>query len=221
LNEIGEEELRRRIYADPAASEELPPVRSFNEVLAPAAGNPDSRIEACFFAGQLSAAELKQLADFADKWSNGILMVTVDQNIAFQLSADSNITEARQVLQKTGFISTEPADQVTFRVCPGTHECKMGLAATREVVTAIMDSLGPKVLGKNWAISGCPNSCTQTQLADFGISTSKLVAGDDGQRSPRFDIFRGQADGLGQRAETGLTLEELIAGLRLRSANDQ
>ncbi len=213
LNEIGEEELRRRIYADATASEELPPVRSFNEILTLPTADPANRIEAYFFAGQLSAVELKQLADFADKWSNGILMVTVDQNIAFQLSPGSDKTEARQALQKAGFISTETADQITFRVCPGTHECKMGLAATREVATTVINSLGNKALQNSWALSGCPNSCTQTQLADIGISTTRLVAGDDGQRSPRFDIFRGQPDGLGQKAETGLTLEELTATL--------
>lgn len=213
LNEIGEEELRRRIYADAAASEELPPVKGFNEVLAPQAADPAQRIEAYFFAGQLSAAELKKLADFSDKWSNGILLVTVDQNIAFQLSAGADINAARQALRGAGFTSSEPEKQITFRVCPGTHECKMGLTATRDVAAAIIEALGSKVFEKTYAISGCPNSCTQTQLADIGISTSRLVAGEDGQRTPRFDIFRGKADGLGQKAETGLTLAELTETL--------
>ena len=211
LNKIGEAEFRRLIYAEPTAIELLPPVKGFAETLTAKDCNPAQRIEAYLFAGQLTAAELEQLADFSDKWSDGTLMLTTDQNVAFQISTDRDRIEACQTLQEAGFVAADPAEQVRFRVCPGSHECKMGLSPTREIAAALIASLGEKITSAAWALSGCHNSCSQSQLADIGITTSSLTANADGQRTPRFDIFRGQTDGLGQKAETGLTFEELTA----------
>lgn len=213
LNTIGEDELRRRIYAEQAAIELLPPVKGFAEVLTVNGYNPAQRIEVYLFAGQLTAAELYQLADFSDKWSDGILMLTADQNVAFHLSTDRDSIEACRVLTEAGFTATDPANQIRFRICPGSHECKMGLSPTRQIAATLIETLGDKITNATWALSGCHNSCSQAQLADVGITTSRLVTDDSGQRSPRFDIFRGQVNGLGQNTETGLTLEELIETL--------
>jgi ferredoxin-nitrite reductase len=74
--------------------------------------------------------------------------------------------------------------------------------------------MGPVAEGLTWAISGCHNSCTQPQLADLGIVSSRLVTGDDGLRTPRFDLYRPEGEGLNQKQETGLSLEELVAVVR-------
>jgi sulfite reductase (ferredoxin) len=210
LNSIGENEFRRRIYAEPAASELLPPVKGFAEKLAGNDYDPARRIEAYIFAGQLSAAELEQLADLSDKFSGGVLMLTPDQNIALQLAADSSTAEAHLALTAAGFTAKYPSEQIRFRICPGSHECKVGLSQTRDIAASLIDVLGDKIHHTSWALSGCHNSCSQVQLADIGITTSRMVIDESGKRSPRFDIFRGVAGGLGQKTETGLTQEELI-----------
>lgn len=218
LREIGEEEFRRRIDADPAAHEELPPCKGFPELLVPATDNRSrraadkiQRIEARFFAGGLTSSQLGQLADFADTCSNGVLMATADQNIAFPVAAQHDPDQARLELAQAGFTNASRDEWITFRVCPGTHECRAGLAPTREIARAVLEAMGPVAEGLTWAISGCHNSCTQPQLADLGIVSSRLVADEDGQRSPRFDLYRPEGDGLNQKRETGLSLGELIA----------
>jgi sulfite reductase beta subunit-like hemoprotein len=65
-----------------------------------------------------------------------------------------------------------------------------------------------------WALSGCSNSCSQPQLADVGIVASRLTADADGQKAPRFDLYRRQNSGLGEKVHEGLTEAELTEVLR-------
>jgi ferredoxin-nitrite reductase len=210
VREIGREELVRRIEADPGADEELPVTSGLSENLVVLAGDDRRLIQAPVFAGNLSSAELGQLADFADSWSEGTLMVTTDQDVAFELAPGKDVETARGELAKAGFSGTSTLERTTFRICPGAHECRMGLALTRDVARTILDAAGPGAEKLVWAISGCVNSCTQPQLADAGIVVSKLVQADDGQRTPRFDVYRSVKDGLGQRTEEALTIGELL-----------
>ena len=214
VREIGQEELRRRVEADPTAQEELPPYSGLSENLVTVSGAKLHRIEVQIFAGGLSSGELARLADFADVWAGGVLMVTADQNIAFQLSAECDPAKAHGDLIKAGFPGAGREEQVTFRVCAGNHECRMGLDAVRDTARTIIAAMGTESERLTWAISGCPNSCTQPQLADVGIVVSRSVAGEDGQRTPRFDVYRSGENGLGQRTGEGLTAAELLAAVQ-------
>jgi len=46
----------------------------------------------------------------------------------------------------------------------------------------VLAVLGPQGRQLSWAISGCPNSCAQAQLADAGILVTKAVKDADGER---------------------------------------
>jgi len=214
LREIGKEEFLRRIDADPGAHEELPPHKGLADALVPAIASGSRRIEAFCLAGQLSGSRLQQLAEFADTWADGVLQVTTNQNIAFQLGQQSDFTQAQSVLEATSSPTPTAVEEVTFRVCPGTHECRAGLSATRDIAQSALEAMGPIARKLSWALSGCHNSCTQPQLADVGIVTSRLVADESGQRTPRFDLYRPLCDEFNQKTEASLTLEELIATIR-------
>jgi sulfite reductase beta subunit-like hemoprotein len=89
----------------------------------------------------------------------------------------------------------------------------MGLAATRDVAGRLMPHISDAGKNMSWALSGCANSCSQPQLADVGIVASRLTADAEGQKTPRFDLYRRQNSGLGQKVQDGLTLVELIEAL--------
>lgn len=208
LRDIGETEFRRLVADEPSAGEELPAVTGLPEHLAPPPG--DRRMVARVYAGQLTGEELAALADFADQWADGILMATADQDISFHINAALDPVEASAALARCGF--GDP--QVTFRICPGSHNCLVGLSPTRDIARAVIDSMGPGAGSLCWALSGCPNSCTQPQLADVGIVSSSLAKDDSGERTPRFDICRLGAAGLGSIVERALTLDELCSRVR-------
>ncbi|HKL49079.1 MAG TPA: hypothetical protein VJ882_05440, partial [Desulfuromonadales bacterium] len=62
--------------------------------------------------------------------------------------------------------------------------------------------------------SGCPNSCSQPQLADIGIVTEKLARNEEGAREPRFALYRRFDQGLGESIRDGLTRDELLDRIR-------
>lgn len=207
--EFGEAELRRLIEAEPAYGEELPPLNGLAEnlTLPLIAGK---RLVAHIFAGQLTTAGLSQLADFADIHSNGVLQVTANQDIAFVLAENADAELAAQELATIN--PSDLADSpVTFRICPGNHECKMGLAATRDIAGAVLAAIPPAARQLTWALSGCANSCSQPQLADVGIVVSRLVSDAAGVRSPRFDLYRRYGADLGISVQQQLSLEDLTA----------
>jgi ferredoxin-nitrite reductase len=210
VREIGQESFRELVSADPAAAASLPAVPALAAALLPEPAGPAGRLEARIFAGELAAEALATLASLAAKWADGMLLVTGEQDIVLHLAAAADPAAAQQALAATGFAGTARGEQVAFRVCPGSHECRMGLAPTRDLAGELVALFGPGGMKMGWAISGCPNSCTQPQLADIGIVAARLV-NEEGERTPRFDLYRRVATApfaavVGQ----GLSREELL-----------
>ncbi len=203
IREIGEEEFRRLVSLEPSYLEELPPVTGLPETIVPVAGT--RRIVAQVHAGELASDQLFNLARFADQFGGGILMATADQDIAFHVIETVDREETATALKSIGF----GEQRVAFRVCPGNHQCLVGLSPTRDISKMLISQMGPAAKSLTWALSGCPNSCTQPQLADYGIVSSSLVKDQNGERTPRFDLYRLGEEGFGNAAERSLTLQEL------------
>ena len=211
--ELGEDELRRLIEAEPVYGETMRQADGFADNLTPA-GEEGRRLLVPVFAGQLTSGRLRELAAFAEEYSAGVLQVTADQDVAYVLAGDADADRAARELKTV----TEPFPvggfPVTFRICPGNHECSMGLAATREIASELLAAMSPAARESVWAISGCPNSCSQPQLASFGVVVAKLAPLEDGSKAPRFDLYRRSAAGLGEKVREQLALEELSALVR-------
>ncbi|MGB9081432.1 MAG: nitrite/sulfite reductase [Desulfuromonadaceae bacterium] len=205
--EFGEARLRQLIEAEASYSEELPVVSGLPEYFVPVAAG-HQRLELPVFAGRLTAEQLVVISDSADHHADSVLMVTANQDIALLLPPGADVAAELSALQQaTGLIAGVPTP--ALRVCPGSHECQMGLSATRDVARELLAHIGALGQKLNWALSGCPNSCTQPQLADVGIVSAALMKGEEGERTPRFDLYRLGDGGLGTAVERSLTLDEL------------
>ncbi|MHB8709563.1 MAG: nitrite/sulfite reductase [Desulfuromonadales bacterium] len=209
VREVGQERLRELIAAAYA-----PPVFPQYSLAGALTADTGVRLDIPVFAGELEAKQLRRIAAAAATHGDGMLALTADQNLALFLPDPPNLIAAGVQLAEGGLLPASPETQVTFRVCPGNHECRMGLAPTRNLARQVIAALGPDAKQMSWAISGCPNSCSQPQLADIGIMTSKLVKADDGTRSPRFDLYRRTGDNLGTAVAAGLAQEDLLAEVR-------
>jgi sulfite reductase beta subunit-like hemoprotein len=150
------------------------------------------------FAGELNADTLEQLAAIATDKAGGYLATTADQNIAILTSSTSEEMAINTALRGAELTTSSSLMIANFRVCPGNHECRMGLSATRDVARQMIALAGESASAKSWAISGCRNSCSQPQLADYGIVTSKLASEKNGERQPLFDLYRRQGNELGK-----------------------
>jgi ferredoxin-nitrite reductase len=205
--EFGEAKLRQLIEAEAVYSEEIPAVSGLPEHFVTAAEDRQ-RLELPVFAGKLTAGQLEQIAATADQHAEGVLMVTANQDIALLLSPGGDAAATLHILQQLTGLEPNGLTPV-LRVCPGNHECRMGLTATRDVAREIQAHIGEQGHKLSWALSGCHNSCTQPQLADVGIVSSSLVKDEQGERTPRFDLYRRSDAGLGSIVERSLTLDEL------------
>jgi ferredoxin-nitrite reductase len=210
--EFGEYKLRQLIESEAAYSEELPVTSGIPEyqVMSPAGYQ---RLLLPVFAGELTADQLSTIADCADAKADGVLMVTTDQDIALHLpsAADAGLV-LDNLRQATGLIPQGPSPPL--RVCPGNHECLMGLAATRDVAKELVHNITDSGAGLTLALAGCPNSCTQPQLADIGIISARLAADHDGQKTPRFDIYCRDGIGFGTKTHDHLTQSDLMTSVQ-------
>jgi sulfite reductase beta subunit-like hemoprotein len=213
LNAIGEEEFRRLLDSEMA---QRPYVEQANPGSAQLLAPQGTFLEAPVFAGELKADLLHRLATIASKHAGGYLATTANQNIALLAESDKEEDILRKAFDQNNIILSSEGITSKFRVCPGNHECRMGLSATREVSKQITTMISESAKGKIWAISGCRNSCSQPQLADYGIVTSKLDTDETGCKLPRFDLYRRDDDKFGKCIAEGLsntTLYELIRTL--------
>lgn len=169
-----------------------------------------NRIEVPILAGELICKQLRQLSLWAESHAEGYLLVSANQNLAFYPGSDQAAQELRQLLTGTGFLGEEIWQRVPMRVCPGNHECRMGLAATRDVAAQLLATLGPAGQALDWAVSGCFNSCAQPQLAAAGVQAVANRPDADGRRRPLFDFYRRTGTGLGQQVARNLSLEQLL-----------
>ncbi len=206
-------ELLREELAEEGAL--VPPDGFAKDLVTQPDANPVQRLEARIFAGELAASDLRRLAEIATAHAEGVMTLTCDQNMAFYPRNPADGVRVAAALAKAGFDGKSREERVPFRVCPGSHECRLGLVATRDVARAVLAAVGEKGEGLSWAIAGCPNSCTQPQLAEVGIIAVKLVKDEDGERTPRFDLYR-RADGtaFGSPVRQGITLAGLIESAR-------
>jgi sulfite reductase beta subunit-like hemoprotein len=210
LQEIGEKKFRLLVGEHLEHAVDLPLGDAFEKRLSPLPpGGGTARVEAVVFAGELTSQALRELAAVARDHAGGFMAVTADQNIAFLLEID-NQSAAEAALAAAGFSGATAEEQVTFRICPGNHECRLGLAPTRDVARAIAGTLDEGGKRFDWAISGCPNSCAQPQLAAVGIIAVKSLKDAAGERHPLFDLYRRQEAGFGRLLRRGLNLTELL-----------
>lgn len=190
IAEIGEEGFRALITEACATPDQDSPGTA--DPIGPSscpAGSSPIRIEVGIFAGELSTSSLRGLAGIAEEHANGTLTVTADQNVTIQATTIVDATAACQRLTELGHGGTTPEETVVFRVCPGSHDCRMGLAPTRTIAGELIALMNSSSRHRSWAISGCQNSCSQPQLAEMGIVASRLVKEPDGSQTPRFTLL--------------------------------
>lgn len=209
LGEIGEAAFRDLLRAETGPLPEAPAASGMGELLT-AAGPEPLVVEV--FAGELSGGELARLTELAAAYAGGALQTTADQDLALTPVGPAQAASLAAALSAAGF-RLQATDHPALRVCPGSHECRMGLAPTRELAHKLAERFDFQSQGLSLAISGCPNSCSQPQLADLGIVPVKLEKQADGSRLVRYDLYRRSGDGLGTAIATALDENQLFGAL--------
>lgn len=210
LNTIGEKAFRNLLFAELERRPQPTPLKLQNVNLKVPLGN---FVEIPVFAGEITIEKLRILAAVARGSASGHLVVTADQNIAILVTSDQQSQAVHVDLEQHDLKQDDPNLLTRLRVCPGNHECRMGLAPTREIASLLSSVATSSARERSWAISGCRNSCSQPQLASIGIVTTKSVVTEEGNE-PHFDLYRREGKGLGRRIAEDLDAVDLCEAIR-------
>ncbi|RMG84248.1 MAG: ferredoxin--nitrite reductase [Chloroflexi bacterium] len=170
--------------------------------------------------GRFTAEQLFELADLADRYGNGEVRLTNDQNVIIPNVPDEKIEAllAEPLLQTwSPFPSGIMRGLVT---CTGKDYCYFALNDTKGIALAIAQALEKrfpdtdKVVRIN--VSGCVHACGRHRAGELGLQAQRVRL-PNGEIVDGFDVFVGGSphDGgqLGELTQKRITVEETIEAL--------
>jgi ferredoxin-nitrite reductase len=157
--------------------------------------------------GHLPAAQMRAIAEIADRFGNGELRLTVWQNLLIPNIATDQLEAAKQAILEAGLDYRTGTVLSGTVACTGNQGCKFAASDTKTHAVALARRLDEHfpVLDQpiNLHVTGCNHSCAQHYIGDIGLMGVK-VSGEEGYQV----VIGGGADG-----DQGLA-RELISAIR-------
>ncbi|MDE3061558.1 MAG: NirA family protein [Acidobacteriota bacterium] len=127
--------------------------------------------------GRLPVAQMRALADVADRFGSGELRLTVWQNLLIPNVAGENLETALAAIRAAGLDVTAGAVLRGTVACTGNRGCKYAATDTKAHAVALAHSLDtrfPIQQPVNLHVTGCPHSCAQHYIGDVGLLGTKV-----------------------------------------------
>jgi sulfite reductase (ferredoxin) len=146
--------------------------------------------------GDITADQLRDLADIVRRFTAGTLRTTVDQNFLIRWVSGADVVALFEALEAAGLGDAGAGNIFDITACPGTDTCKLGISSSRGLAGELRTRLAAKSFTMDQAIqdlhikvSGCFNSCGQHHVGDLGFyGNSRTV---NGFRVPYFQVVLG------------------------------
>ena len=146
--------------------------------------------------GDLTATQLRGLADIARRFTYETVRATVEQNIILRWISEGDLPHVYGALYALGLQKAGAGTIADVTACPGTDTCKLGIASSRGLageltrqLTEQAETLDPAVRDLHLKVSGCFNSCGQHHIADLGFYGVSRHAGN--YTVPHFQVMLG------------------------------
>jgi sulfite reductase (ferredoxin) len=133
--------------------------------------------------GDITAQQLRKLADVAREYVKETVRTTVEQNFVLRWVSEADLPAVYEELKSVGLHAPGAGTIVDITACPGTDTCKLGIASSRglagELRTRLLErsaAMDRAVSDLHIKVSGCFNSCGQHHVADlgfYGVSRNK------------------------------------------------
>ncbi|MCW5978421.1 MAG: nitrite/sulfite reductase [Bryobacteraceae bacterium] len=146
--------------------------------------------------GDITAAQLRVVADVARQYTRETIRTTVEQNLVLRWLSEADLPAVYSAFQSAGLAEPLAGTIVDIAACPGTDTCKLGIASSRGLAAELRTRLLERGMERDEAIgglrikiSGCFNSCGQHHVADigfYGVSRNK-----NGYTVPHFQVLLG------------------------------
>ena len=200
---LAELEARLGYRFEPAPDEQLPPDGLRDHTGVHAQKQPGlSYVGASVLRGRLTGDQLAAAADLAERYgiNGGELRATVMQNLIF---VNIRTEDARELVNELHRIGLRVEGSEFWRgtiACTGTEFCKLAISETKGFARWLVEELEERLPGFDQQlrlhVTGCPNNCGQSWIADIGLEGKK--AKYNGEMVDAFSFSLGGA--LGEHA---------------------
>lgn len=143
--------------------------------------------------GRLNSAQMLAAAEVAEKYGDGTLRTTNQQNLLVPFIHDDNLEAAKADLRAAGFqwgVSEFHRGAIS---CTGNEFCNLAITETkarlREIVAHLEATL-PWEEPIRIHLNGCPNSCGQHHIGSIGLQGC-LARTNDGKQVEAYDVCLG------------------------------
>ena len=135
-------------------------------------------IGALVLRGRITPVQLRRAAELADRFGDGSLRFTVQQNLLLANVREEHAEMVATELTDAGLMVEAPAFARGTVACTGSEFCKLALTETKGFARWVSAELDDRLPGFDQQIklhiTGCPNSCGQHWIADIGIEGKKI-----------------------------------------------
>ncbi|MGL5097851.1 MAG: NirA family protein, partial [Planctomycetia bacterium] len=164
--------------------------------------------------GRMTVAQMRGLADLADRRGSGSICLTVWQNLLITDLKTEEWAAVEDELQALGLTASAGPLRAGLIACTGSRGCKFAATDTKGHALALADALDDKLpldLPLNVHFTGCHHSCAQHYVGDVGLLGAKVEVGD--QEVEGYKIFIGGGTGtdpkIGRLLEADVPFDEV------------
>jgi sulfite reductase (ferredoxin) len=146
--------------------------------------------------GDITANQLRGLADISRKYVRETVRSTVEQNLVLRWVSEADLPALYKELREAELNASGAGTIADVVACPGSDTCKLGIGSSRGLAAELRHNIAEKngnldkaVENLRIKISGCFNSCGQHHIADlgfYGVSRNK-----NGYQVPHFQVVLG------------------------------
>ena len=126
------------------------------------------------FMGDITSEQMLFVADLAERYSNGNLRTTINQNVVIRWIPADMISNLYEDLASRGL--ADPGAELVEDIiaCPGTDTCGLGITSSKGLARALAEvfpagRVPDDLAGVDVKISGCHNSCAQHHISTIGL----------------------------------------------------
>ena len=182
--------------------------------------------------GDITADQLRSLADIVRRYTRETIRLTVEQNFVIRWVSNGDLPQVCEALKAVGLGAAGAGGVTDIVTCPGTDTCKLGISSSRGLAAELRTRLVPlepsladSVDKLHIKISGCFNSCGQHHVADLGFyGVSRKMSG---YAVPHFQVVlggewenNGSSYGLPVAAIPSKHIPEVVSRLTQRFASE-
>ncbi len=152
--------------------------------------------------GDITSEKAERLADVGERFGDGILRATQEQNLSLRGVAEAELPSLHAKLAEIGLAIELPPLLRDMTVCAGASTCRLGICLSRGLAQAATETLERSRLdlhrlgAARLHISGCPNACGRHPLAQIGLyGVAKRIGG---RLAPHYVLQLGGRLGVGR-----------------------